>query len=314
MNIKWNLNAGGINNSWNRIGLVNRQSLVTKLFGTKCSKGTTNIISQNADGDTYTKGMSVMAAKSSSASKGTTKASSSAEAVLAEIDKLNDAGGIVYEIREDEDLFILTTGDDSSVSCSFKQLQKLLNYDNPKTMEVDGNTITFENNCYYKFTDSSGKEHKVLSMGGHLTEGLGSDYDEAESEYMDFWNCMASKNTTLVSRSFSNAEVRDTLGNLGIQTGFYTINVGGRTQTQYLSQGQNASALHDKEQYDERYYYHIQSGNLTKDYVAGAVIKIGGVEYTVDENGKIPDVPYGADIYDIEYPGKEWNKYFQSEG
>jgi len=313
MNIRWNPTSSGIYNSWKNASITNSQSLVTKLFGVKSKQGANAVLNLSIDGDTYTKGMSVTTTKSSSTSKGTTKANSNVEAVLEKFKKNAASGtGMDYEIREDEDLFILSTGDES-ISCSYKQLQKSLNYDNPKTMEVDGNTITFEDNSYYKFTDSSGKEHKVLSLCGKLLEGFGCDYDEEASEYMDFWNCMAREDPTYVPLNFSDTKVRNTLGDLGIQTGFYTINVGGRTQTQYLSQGKNAAAIYSKEQYDERYYYHIQSGNLTKNYVAGAVIKIGGVEYTVDENGKIPSVPYGADIWDIEYPGKEWNKHFQSK-
>jgi len=43
------------------------------------------------------------------------------------------------------------------------------------------------------------------------------------------------------------------------------------------------------------------SGNITNHYKTGAVIKIDGTDYTVDENGKI-DVPYGVDIFDIKFP------------
>jgi hypothetical protein len=40
------------------------------------------------------------------------------------------------------------------------------------------------------------------------------------------------------------------------------------------------------------------------DYAVGSVFEIGGKDYILDENKKL-DIPYGADIYDIEYPPKE---------
>ena len=60
---------------------------------------------------------------------------------------------------------------------------------------------------------------------------------------------------------------------------------GRKETTQYLSQGKNSVAVYSREQYDERYYNHIQSGNLTKGYNMGTVFKIGGKEYAVNGDG-----------------------------
>ena len=44
-----------------------------------------------------------------------------------------------------------------------------------------------------------------------------------------------------------------------------------------------------------------QNDIVFRDYEPGSVFKIGGKEYVLNEDRKL-DIPYGADIYDIEYP------------
>ena len=43
---------------------------------------------------------------------------------------------------------------------------------------------------------------------------------------------------------------------------------------------------------------------MVKDYGAGAVFKVNGKEYELKEDGTL-DIPYGADIYVVEYPPRK---------
>ena len=41
-----------------------------------------------------------------------------------------------------------------------------------------------------------------------------------------------------------------------------------------------------------------------EDYEHGAVFRVGGKEYVLSEDKKL-DLPYGADIYDVEWPPRK---------
>ena len=289
MNIHFNSNKMNIN--WNNTKLANQQKLVSTLFGNKNGKSS-GVLNQSLDGDVYSKG--VEKTDYIYTAKGRTSGRCSAEEMVKDIERVAKNG---YSWSVDGDTFTLGN---TGKSCSLKELQKALNYDNPKTMEVKDNTISFEGTSYYKFTDDSGKEHKVLALAGVLTDIFG-DYDKEAVEYSNFWNNISRKNTTLLGMSYSYADVRSRLSNLGIKTGFFNINIGTEKQTQFFSQGKYTSPVYSREQYDYEYYNHIKSGNITRNFEPGTKLKVGGVEYTVDENRKI-DVPYGADIWDVEYP------------
>ncbi len=88
------------------------------------------------------------------------------------------------------------------------------------------------------------------------------------------------------------------LSHSGKQNGFLTFTFGGRTVTHYLSQGENTSAVHSKEQYDNRYNM-ITSGQFFKHLEAGHKVMIGGKEYILGEDKKL-DIEYGADIFDLK--------------
>ena len=100
---------------------------------------------------------------------------------------------------------------------------------------------------------------------------------------------------------YSPNDVRERLADAGVKTGFFTVTIGDRSATQFLTQGKNAVAVYSKEQYDQRYSNHIMNGRISRNYKSGDVFTIAGKEYTVDNNGKL-DVPYGEDIWDVEYP------------
>lgn len=290
MNVQYNSNK--LNYNWNNSKLINQQNLVSKLFGTKKGTATKGVLNLSLDGDVYSKGSKITG--TTYTAKGTLKGQCSADEMVKDLERVAKNG---FSWSIDGDTFQLGN---TGKSCSLSQLKVALNYNNPKTMEVKDNTISFERTSYYKFTDDSGKEHKVLALAGALTDLFG-DYDKEASEYNDFWNQVASKTPASLGLSYSTKEVRKRLADVGITGGFFNINIGTESRTQFLSQGKNAVAVYSKKQYDDRYYNTIQSGMLTRNYEPGTKLKVGGVEYTVDENRKI-DVPYGADIWDVEHP------------
>lgn len=292
MNIKFNTNQTPISNSWKNNALNNQQSLVSKLMGTKITKGSSVVLDLSDDGLAKSKNMNV--GSNARMHQGNVYKKSSVEDVMKYLENTDDA--IVYDIS-DGVLYL----DKVNMSCNIKDLKNAMNHNSPKTVEVKDNSISFDDKSYYKFSGSGGKEHTVLSFGGKLTDLFSDGYDKEEDDYMHFWNSIAQKDPTYVPSQYSNAEVRKRLADAGIKTGFFDISIGNNKTTQFLSQGKYSSAVYSKEQYDDYYYNHIQSGNLTRKYEAGTVIKIAGEDYTVDDNGKI-DVPYGVDIWDIEYP------------
>ncbi len=281
-------NGSGKYNNWNMDKLSNQQSLMTKLFNTSSES---NVKKQNVPGVRYDKGAVVNTKIYTS--KGTLSGKNSAKQVVEAMNQSADKG---FEFWTEGNTFYLGNG----MSCSIQELQATLGKNSAKEMSVTDNKVVFDNNSYYKFTDKNGKEHSVVSLAGALTAGIGT-WDQEAADYANFWNCMARKDTTFISMNYSQNEVRSRMKQAGMKTGFFTISVGGKETTQYLSQGRNSVAIYSREQYEERYYNHIQSGNLTKGYKVGSVFKIGSEEYIVNEDGKL-DVPYGADIWDIQYP------------
>ncbi len=166
-------------------------------------------------------------------------------------------------------------------------------------MSIGNNAISFDKYSYYKFTGKGGKEHTVLSLGGALSVGIlgNSSYDKEVADYVNFWNSLARENASGIYMKFSNEEIRSRLTEAGIENGFFTVSIGGRTVTHYLSLGEKSSAVHSKEQYDNRYNM-ITSGQFFKQFETGQKVMIGGKEYVLGEDKKV-DIEYGADIFDM---------------
>lgn len=286
-----NFNSNKFYGDWKTEKINSKQKLVSALLGNKnCkSSGTQNLRFDKEIFSKSTKDYGV-----TYTAKGTLSGHCSADEMVKDLERVAKKG---FSYSMDDDTFSLGN---TGKKCSLKQFERALGYNDPKTMEVKNNTISFEGTSYYKFTDDSGKEHKVLALAGALTDIFG-DYDKEAAEYSKFWNCVARKDPTYVSLEYSPNEVRSRLSEAGVKTGFFNINIGTDKQTQFLSQGKYSAAVYSKKQYDDRYQNTIQSGIFTRDFEPGTKLKVGGVEYTVDENRKV-DVPYGADIWDIEYP------------
>lgn len=139
-----------------------------------------------------------------------------------------------------------------------------------------------------------------MSLGGALSAGIleNNSYDKEVADYVDFWNSLAKENPSGIYMKFSNEEIRSRLAEAGLENGFFTASIGGRTVTHYLSQGENASAVHSKEQYNDRYNM-ITNGQFFKQFEAGHKVMIGGKEYVLGEDKKL-DIEYGADIFDLK--------------
>ena len=240
------------------------------------------------------------------AKTGTSKSKYSGQEILDEIDKYISSGqfyAIHYNGKEHwlQGMKIGENGGPVGDKKYFNpdELNAALGKGNRKTASVGNNVISFDKYSYYKFTGKDGKEHSILSLGGALHTGLFGDktYDKEAADYVDFWNSLSGKTPSGISTKFSNEEIRSRLADAGIQNGFFTATVGGRTATHYLSQGKNTMAVHSKEQYDER-YDRMTSGKFFKQFQAGQKVTVGGKEYILGEDKKL-DIEYGADIFDL---------------
>ncbi len=173
---------------------------------------------------------------------------------------------------------------------------------NPKRMSVQDNEVRFDNYSYYQFAGKDGKSHTVLSMGGSLSQGIfgsfgKSVFDKEAEDYADFWDSLAKGSNYGLEQKYSQKEIRSKLEEAGIKNGFFTVSVGNRSQTYYLSQNKDVNALYSKEAYD-KYYNMLTSGkafHLDK-FQPGQTVTIGGKDYVLNENKGI-DIEYGAEVY-----------------
>ena len=248
----------------------------------------------------YTSGSTLQGAKTS-----TSKTKYSAQEILNEIDKCIRAGQIYAIWNNGKETWLqgIEPGRNGGPVGSKKyfdpnELRAALGKGSPKSISIGNNAVTFDNNSYYKFIGKDGKEHTVLSLGGVLHKGLfgNRSYAKEAADYVDFWNALGRENPSGVNARFSSGEIRDRLAEAGIQNGFFTVTIGGRSATHFLSQGKNSLAVYSQEQYDKRYQA-IKDGTMFKRY-AGSAVTIGGKEYSVGADGKV-DIAYGEDVFDI---------------
>ena len=135
------------------------------------------------------------------------------------------------------------------------------------------------------------------SMSAEKGNELLSNYSKETRDGIDFWIGLTF-DPTFLSQRYTPDEARRRLSEAGIKTGFFTVNAGERTATQFLSQGRNAVAVYSKEQYDNQYAY-ITSERFSGKHEAGQKFLIGGKEYTIGADHKL-NIPYGEDVFDIE--------------
>ena len=173
---------------------------------------------------------------------------------------------------------------------------------NPKRMTVKDNEVRFDNHSYYQFTGKDGREHTVLSRGSSLRVDNSANFgtgriDKEAADYADFWESLAKGITFGLEEKYSTAEIRKKLEEAGIQHGFFTVTVGNRSQTYYLSQNENVGALRPKESYD-KYYNLLTSGRAFEldKFQPEQTVTIGGKDYVLKDDKSI-DIEYGAELY-----------------
>ena len=173
---------------------------------------------------------------------------------------------------------------------------------NPKQMSVKDNEVRFDSYSYYQFKGKDGRNHTVLSMGSSLSAGTFANFgkeriDKEAVEYAEFWEDVAHGNVWSIEQRYSQKEIRQKLTDAGIQNGFFTVTVGNRSQSYYLSANEDAMTLFDKETYDKRYNALISGKTFQLDkFQPGQTVTIGGKDYVLNEHKGI-DIEYGAEVY-----------------
>ena len=173
-------------------------------------------------------------------------------------------------------------------------------------IKAEDNIIDFGKNKYFKYVSRDGQEHCLYTdnkgIGAIVSEIMrGEPYDPVLERYASFWNYMMTKDPVYVQLSYSDEEIRGDMENAGIKNGFFTVKMGDREATQFYSATKTTSPIQSKERYDARYKNLTSGGILLDEYEAGDIFKIGNKEYVLSESHTL-DIPYGEDIYNIEYP------------
>lgn len=186
-----------------------------------------------------------------------------------------------------------------------------LNRDLLEEVKAENNVISFGEHDYFKYVAKDGKEYGMCTgisggtgFGAVETEILrGSVYDEQAWRYISFWNGMMSvTGLNVPGDEYSREEAAAYLDEAGIKPGFFTINMkDGESKTFYYTNAKYSRMIESKKDYDHDYEVLTQKGHLLTSYEPGSIFKISEKEYVLSENHTL-DIPYGEDIYAMEYP------------
>lgn len=174
-----------------------------------------------------------------------------------------------------------------------------------KEIKASNNVIDFGDKNYLKYVSSDGKEHVLYARDGIVETPMsssitGEPWSQETERYAGFWRYLMARDTVYIGLSYSKNEVEKYLADAGIEKGFFTIKMGGKEITKYYSASKSTNCIQDQWRYDQ-HYKAITNGILFQNYEPGSIFKVGGKEYALNENHAL-DVPYGEDIYDMEYP------------
>ena len=166
------------------------------------------------------------------------------------------------------------------------------------------NTVDFTNGRYYKHTEKDGRVHTFTCTNDHVDQPysdlVSGRQSDASYQVAKFWN-MLSRDGTYISLYYSAEKQEQFLNDVGITKGFFTVKAGKHQQEYFYSHG-NAGVAVRKFEYDATYDMFVKRGTaLFNKYEVGSVFKIGGKEYALNDQRKL-DIPYGEDIFDIEFP------------
>ena len=172
-------------------------------------------------------------------------------------------------------------------------------------IKAKNNVIDFGNKNYFKHVSSDGKEHALYARDGiietPMSTGItGEDWSCETERYAGFWRYLMSNDTVYIGLTYSKSEIENYLSDAGIEKGFFTVKMGGKEITKYYSASKTTGCIKDQWRYDQ-HYNSITSGILYQNYEPGSIFKVGGKEYVLNENHAL-DIPYGEDIFDMEYP------------
>lgn len=178
-------------------------------------------------------------------------------------------------------------------------------------VKAENNVISFGEHDYFKYVAKDGKEYGMCTgisggtgFGAVETEILrGSVYDEQAWRYISFWNGMMSvTGLNVPGDEYSREEAAAYLDEAGIKPGFFTINMkDGESKTFYYTNAKYSRMIESKKDYDHDFEVLTQKGHLLTNYEPGSIFKISEKEYVLSENHTL-DIPYGEDIYAMEYP------------
>ena len=180
--------------------------------------------------------------------------------------------------------------------------------DTTKLSEVKAknNVMDFGQNSYFKYVDAEGKEH-ALFTGNNFIDTVysermrGAEYDAVAQDYANFWDYMTIDDPVYYGLHWTQEQVRDYMGEAGIETGFFTVKVGEKEATQYYSASKTGGVIHSKERYDSKYQHLTSTGYELMSYEPGSVFKLNGKEYVLSENHTL-DIPYGEDLWCLGEP------------
>lgn len=176
--------------------------------------------------------------------------------------------------------------------------------DRCEEIKAINNTVTISNDRYYKYTEKGGRVHTFTCTNDHVDQPysdlVSGRQSDASFQVAKFWN-MLSRDGTYLSLYYSREKQEQLLNDAGITKGFFTVKAGDHKQEYYYSHG-NAGVAVRKFEYDATYDMFVKRGTaLFNKYEVGSIFKIGGKEYALNEQRKL-DIPYGEDIFDIEFP------------
>ena len=173
-------------------------------------------------------------------------------------------------------------------------------------VQAENNVLDIGRNKYFKYVSSDGREHSLYTdnkgIGSIVSEIMcGEPYDAAVERYASFWNYSMTEDPVYIGLNYSDDQIRNYMSEPGVSYGFFTVKMGDREATQFYSATETTSPIQVKERYDMRYQHLTSGGVLLDEYEPGSVFKIGDKEYVLSENHTL-DIPYGEDIYNLQYP------------
>lgn len=175
-----------------------------------------------------------------------------------------------------------------------------------ETFMAKDNVLRFETGKYYKFAGTDGKIHRLACADNYLltpySERIRDIIDREGLREGELWNLLAGGGGNIAGLYYSFGGLRDAVKSVGITEGFFTVRVGDKSSEYFYSEEGN-SPIESKRHYDNDYKGVTEYGTITmrNECAPGDIIVVDGKEYTLREDHTL-DIPYGIDIYDMQYP------------